>query len=83
MINYSRCVLVAGLWGALSGCTAGDRHASPDSTDGKERTSTGAEPYHGMIQYRATDAKPAILDPEFVEADESVIAAGIPLSASW
>ena len=75
-MKYAWCVFAAGLLGALSGCTAGDRHASSDSTDGQERTTTGGEPYHGVIQYRAADAKPAILEPEFVGADETVIASG-------
>lgn len=75
-MKYAWHVFAAGLWGALSCCTAGDRHASSDPRDAQERTTTGAEPYHGVIQYRATDAKPAILEPEFVEADETVIAGG-------
>ena len=76
MIKYAGYVLAAGALAALSGCTAPDRQAPSDSTNGKARTTTGAEPFHGVIQYRAADAKPAILEPEFVEADETVIANG-------
>ncbi len=75
-MKYSWYVFAAGILGALPGCSAPDRGASSNSTDGQERTTTGSEPYHGVIQYRATDAKPAILEPEFVEADETVIASG-------
>ncbi len=73
MMKYSWQVFAAAVIGALSGCHTGDRH---DSSDGNERTTTGAEPHHGAIQYRAADAKPAILEPEFVEADDAHIANG-------
>ncbi len=76
MMKYAWHGLAAAVIGALSGCTDPDRHASSDSTDGRGRTTTGGEPYHGVIQYRATDAKPAILEPEFVEAHQTVIAGG-------
>lgn len=48
----------------------------PQGEQHSERTPTGSEPFHGMIQYRAKDAKQAILNPEFVQADETVIAPG-------
>ncbi len=75
-MKYVWHVFAAGLLGALSGCTAPDRHTAAASTDGPEPTTTGGEPYHGVIQYRATDAKPAILEPEFVVADKTIIANG-------
>ena len=39
-------------------------------------TSTGGKPHYEPIQYRAKDARPAITEPEFVEASEARIAAG-------
>lgn len=39
-------------------------------------TPTGAEAYHGLIDYRAKDAKPAIFDPQFVPAAEAHLAGG-------
>ena len=73
MMKYAWHFFAAAVIAALSGCNAGDRH---DSSDGNGRTTTGAEPHHGAIQYRAADAKPAILEPAFVEADDARIANG-------
>ncbi|MCH7813566.1 MAG: DUF3179 domain-containing protein [Planctomycetes bacterium] len=63
---------------AIVGCaTPGpadtDRQAHVD--DG-QRTPTGGDPYHDLIQYRAKDAKEAILEPELVSAQEAMIAGG-------
>ena len=44
--------------------------------DAEARTATGGKPYHGLIQYRAKDAKVAITNPEFVAAEDALIAAG-------
>lgn len=41
-----------------------------------ERTATGGEAYHGLIQYRAKDAKEAILEPTLVGANEVRLAGG-------
>ncbi len=70
-----RFLLVALGTGSLTlfaGCAAPGRGGAPP----QERTPTGGEPYHGMIQYRAKDAKQAILHPELVDADEAIIAPG-------
>lgn len=40
------------------------------------RTPTGGEAYHGLIQYRAKDAKEAILEPTLLQANEVRLAAG-------
>ena len=40
------------------------------------KTSTGGKPHYDPIQYRAKDSRPAITEPEFVEASEARIAAG-------
>ena len=64
------------LWACLTmfagGCVASTE--GPASTS--ERTPSGGEPYHGLIQYRAKDAKPAIMEPTFVPAKEALLAAG-------
>jgi|TARA_B100002003_G_C13880265_1_gene429794 hypothetical protein len=41
-----------------------------------DKTPTGAEAFHGLIDYRAQDAKKAILEPEFVPADKARLAGG-------
>jgi hypothetical protein len=65
-------VLTIGLSMLAVGC--GDPAYTLDGQ--QERTPTGSEPFHGMIQYRAKDAKQAILDPELVNANEAIIASG-------
>ena len=61
----------------IGGCAAplsstGGRHPTPST----ERTPTGGEAYHGLIQYRAMDAKPAIVEPVLLPAREAILAAG-------
>lgn len=41
------------------------------------KTATGGEPFHGMLQYRAKDAKLALVRPTLVPADEANLAAGV------
>jgi hypothetical protein len=41
-----------------------------------ETTETGGKAYHGLLQYRAKDAKQAIINPLLVEAGDARIAAG-------
>ncbi len=48
------------------------RDPEPDT----ERTLTGGEAYHGLIQYRAKDSKQAIIDPLFLDAEDAPLAAG-------
>jgi hypothetical protein len=43
----------------------------------EERTVTGAEAYHGLLPYRARDAKLALVEPSFVTADEAQLVAGV------
>ncbi len=47
-----------------------------DATDSVGRSPTGGEAYHGLIQYRAKDAKQAILKPTLLPANEIKLAAG-------
>ncbi len=42
----------------------------------RNRTATGGEPFHGLIQYRAKDAKEAIVDPLLLDASDAIIASG-------
>ncbi len=39
-------------------------------------TSTGGKPHYDPIQYRAKDSRPAITQPEFVDADQAKLAGG-------
>ena len=43
---------------------------------GPEKTVTGAEPFHGLVQYRDKDAKQAIFKPEFVKAADARLVGG-------
>ena len=52
----------------LMGC-AGPRSSSCIN-DSVDRSPTGGEAYHGLIQYRAKDAKQAILEPTLLSASE-------------
>ncbi len=40
------------------------------------RTSTGSKPHYDPIQYRAKDSRPAITQPEFMAAEQVVLAGG-------
>ncbi len=72
--------LVLSLSCAMTGCiplAAGTtERGSSQSSGQKELTSTGATPYHGLIQYRAKDAKPAIIKPDLISGAEALIAPG-------
>lgn len=80
MNRYSLIVFGASLFAIAMGCISGapvkplEQQAA--NSDERESTPTGSEAYHGMIQYRAKDAKQAILDPELVSADAAIIAPG-------
>lgn len=47
-----------------------------DGTERGDVTATGSPAYHGLIQYRAKDAKPALTEPVLLGRDEAVIAPG-------
>jgi len=55
---------------ALAGVTSG--YAQEE-----EPTVTGAKPFHGVLQYRAKDAKLALVRPEFATAEEAGLPAGV------
>ena len=62
---------------ALWGCAwpANSQRSTSDALT-VERTPSGGEAYHGLIQYRARDSKPAIMNPELLTAEEAFIAGG-------
>lgn len=64
--------------GLMVGGCASPHPASPahDPEPDIERTPTGGQPYHGLIQYRAKDSKQAIIDPLFLDAKDAPLAAG-------
>lgn len=41
------------------------------------RTATGGEPFHGLLEYRAKDAKLALVRPNLVPAAEAPLASGV------
>ena len=56
------------------GCKSNDgNHLTTDLID---RSPTGSAAYHGLIQYRAQDAKEAITEPVFIPANKALLAAG-------
>lgn len=60
---------------ALATATAG--HASKNAEHASEKTVTGGEPYHGLLEYRAKDAKLALVRPTFVNAQKAGLASGV------
>ncbi len=69
-----------GLAVLLVGCATRPADHSQDPAHGhasnQGRTPTGGEPFHGLIQYRAKDAKEAIVDPVLLNSADAIIAAG-------
>ena len=69
-----------GLAVLLAGCACKSADPSPDPAQGhasnQERTATGGKPFHGLIQYRAKDAKDAIVNPVLLDPSDAIIAAG-------
>ncbi len=59
------CLFSLGITLVVGGC------AAP-----ADRSPTGGEAYHGLIQYRAKDSKKAIMEPTMVAADQVRLAAG-------
>ena len=53
----------------VAGIPAGGQQEQP--------TVTGAEPYHGVLQYRAKDAKLALVRPSFLTAEEAGLPGGV------
>jgi hypothetical protein len=79
----NRCLLIvlaASLFSMAMGCMCGapvkPLEQQATKSEEQEVTPTGSEAYHDMIQYRAKDAKQAILDPELVSAKAAIIAPG-------
>ena len=60
----------AGCRSARSSTCAHDLHSS------STHSPTGSEAYHGLIQYRAKDAKDAIMEPVLLPASDALVAAG-------
>ncbi len=69
------CVTSLGLLAAGCATQRGSTDAHHPQSSG-DRTPTGSEAYHGRIQYRAKDAKPAIVEPLLLPAGEAMLAAG-------
>lgn len=80
-MNRSLIVLIPiGLAVLLAGCAASSAGRSQDAAHGHASnqglTPTGGEPFHGLIQYRAKDAKEAIVDPVLLDASDAIVASG-------
>lgn len=64
--NFARLVIASWCGFALAGC----------HDPKQELTRTGGQPYTGPIQYRARDAKEAIVEPVLVSAEDAIISLG-------
>lgn len=66
---------------ALFSATAGAQQqlqvAPTEKERGAEKTVTGGEVFHGLLEYRAKDAKLALVRPVFVSAEEANLPAGV------
>ena len=51
--------------------------ASTGGAEEPEKTVTGGEAFHGILQYRAKDAKLALVRPSFIGAAEVNLPAGV------
>ncbi len=72
-----RSKLVALFLLPLVGCTGPQSSTSiSNASNTADRSPTGGETYHGLIQYRAKDAKQAILKPTLLPANAVMLAAG-------
>jgi hypothetical protein len=69
-------VLLLGVAGAVVGRYAYLLQGQAPSRERLFRTSTGGRPHYEPIQYRAKDARPAIMEPQFVSAAEAKFAGG-------
>ena len=79
MLMISLCIsmVTCGAAGCASSSCCGSSAEPVDvSVDKQALTPSGGVPYHEMIQYRAKDAKPAIMQPVLVDADAAVLAPG-------
>ncbi len=78
--NLARLLVPSCCWFALTGC----HDPGPTQTEepvvvrpaDQDLTPTGGEPYNEPIQYRAPDAKAAIVEPVLVSAEDAIIAPG-------
>ena len=78
ILTISVCIFIATL--GTAGCASSTCGCKPTPIDAsvhkKRLTATGGEPYHEMIQYRAKDAKLAIMEPVLVDGEAAVLAPG-------
>ena len=78
--NFIRLVVASCCWFALTGChdPGPTQTVNPGAVRPADQhlTPTGGEPYNEPIQYRAPDAKPAIVEPVLVSAEDAIIAPG-------
>ncbi len=69
-----------GLLGILTiaACSqAQDSTAEPAADAAEELTITGGEAFHGLLEYRARDAKLALVRPTFVTSAQAGLASGV------
>ncbi len=66
---------------SLAACTTADSTAPGPGTETADtssaKTVTGGKPYHGLLEYRAKDAKLALVRPTLVTAAEAALASGV------
>ncbi len=75
------CLLFAAAGLAVAGLTTGACGTAPDDSAATDteisRTVTGGEPFHGLLEYRAKDAKLALVKPTLVSVTQAPLATGV------
>ena len=72
--GFGSCLI---LWALTLAFLVSCRDQAGPRVTSNETTVTGGEPFHGLLPYRAKDAKLALVRPVFVEAGEAQLADGV------
>ena len=71
---WSRCVIVSVLLVCVAACS---RTENTEALRDEATTVTGGEPFHGLLPYRAKDAKLSLVQPVFVHAEDAQLPDGV------
>ena len=75
--SLAAAFVVGALSVALLGACGGAGDSPAGSETAPEKTVSGAEPFHGLLQYRGKDAKLALIRPSFLAAADAHLADGV------
>lgn len=65
---------------SLLGCSSSEPTPgaeTPDAHGSQAETVTGGKPFHGLLEYRAKDAKLALVRPTLLAAEDATLAGGV------